>query len=429
MNHRPSVRVPSFLALVCCVATLALLSTPPAFAQTSDEAPVFRPVDPAKAGFDAERLAKLDELFAADVSEGKMVGCVALVARDADVVYCRTFGDRDRAAGEVMTEDTIFRIYSMSKPITSVAVMMLVERGKIELDAPVAKYLPELARLKVAAPAKEGASGVESEDGGEVELERPLTIRDLLRHTSGLTYGFFGDTAVDRRYREAGILSRQSDLAELVTALAEIPLLYQPGTRFHYSVSTDVLGRVVEVVSEQTLGAFLDENVFQPLDMKDTFFTVPANKQDRFAAMYRPGRDGELVPAAALSSWRFLNGNRFSSGGGGLCSTTRDYLRFCSLLMNEGELGGTRLLKPETVREMTRDQLREVRGTDRGFQFGLGVSIDGEGRYGWGGAAGTRFWIDPVHKVIGLFMVQINPYRGADYEGEMKRIVYGALAG
>lgn len=404
------------------IVVLAWLFAAPALGQAPPADTVFTPVAPESAGFDPEGLSRLDGLFESSVEQGKLVGCLALVARGADVVYCRTFGDRNREAEQVMTEDTIFRIYSMSKPITSVAVMMLVERGKIELDAPASKYLPELAKLKVFRPAGE------DEEAGEVDLVRPLTVRDLLRHTSGFTYGFFGDTEVDRRYRRAGILSRNQDLEELVSKLAKIPLLHQPGTKFHYSVSTDVLGRIVEVVSEQSFAAFLEQNIFQPLDMHDTFFTVPEEKRERFAEMYRPGENGELTPANPLSSWRFLNENGFSSGGGGLCSTTRDYLRFCRMLAGDGELAGTRLLEKETVEELTRDQLKEIRGRSRGFQFGLGVAIDNEGRYGWGGAAGTRFWIDPERKIIGIFMIQVNPYRGEDYEQQMKRLVYQALA-
>lgn len=376
----------------------------------------FERVEPGEAGLDPERLAALDGLFGEDVREGNLVGCLGLVSRGGKVAYCETFGHRDRAAGEEMTEDTIFRIYSMSKPITSVAVMMLVERGKLELDAPVTRYLPELGELRV----RDG----DGEEG--VELERPITVRDLLRHTSGMTYGFFGDTPVDQAYRRAGVLSRQADLEELVEVLGTLPLLHQPGTRFQYSVSTDVLGRVVEVASEMSFGAFLETHLFGPLGMDDTSFTVPKEKQHRLAEMYAPGRDGSLEPAGALRSWRFLNENDFESGGGGLCSTAADYLHFAQMMLGEGALGDVRILKAETVAEMTRDQLAEIPGGSRGFRFGLGVSIDRKGRYGWGGAAGTRFWIDPEAGEVGIFMVQINPYRGADYEGRMKRIVEGA---
>lgn len=395
-----------------------LAAIPCGLAEAQVSAPSTRaiPVDAEGAGFDSSALEALDALFEREVEQGRVVGCVALAARGDHVGYCRTFGLRDREAEEPMTEDTIFRIYSMSKPVTSVAVLMLVERGSIQLDDPVEKHLPALAEQRVLAEV----------DGEMVEVaaERSMTVRDLLRHTSGLTYGFFGNTPVDQAYRKAGILSRQDDLEALVEELAEIPLLHQPGTRYHYSVSTDVLGRLVEVVSGQDFAAFLEENIFEPLGMVDTFFTVPRERQERLAQLYRPVEGGGLAPARAMTSWRFVNPNRFYSGGGGLCSTIGDYLRFARMLLGKGELDGTRILEEETVAAMTSDQLGEIRGRRGGFRFGLGVSIDDRGRYGWGGAAGTRFWIDPREGMIGLFMVQIYPYRAPNYERQMKDILY-----
>lgn len=415
--QRPASRI----VFSMTVLALGLLVVSSSWAQTTATDSIFLTVEPKTAGFDAEKLSELDALFSKDVEDEKMFGCMALVARNNEVVYAKTFGMRNQERELPVTEDSIYRIYSMSKPITSVAIMMLVEEGKIELDAPVSKYLPEMANLKVLEEA-------DGEDGEAVEVDakREITVRDLLRHTSGLTYGFFGNTGVDQKYRAAGLLSRNPDLADFVTKLSKIPLQYQPGTRFHYSVSTDVLGRVVEVASGQGFDEFLAERIFEPLKMVDTFFTVPKDKQDRFAQMYSR-RDGSLRPANALSSYRFLNENDFHSGGGGLCSTTRDYYRFCQMLVNDGELEGVRLLKPETIQEMTKNQLEEIGGSSRGFQFGLGFSIDGQGRYGWGGAAGTRFWVDPVNDVIGIFMVQINPYDGGNYERSMKQIVYAAM--
>ncbi len=366
---------------------------------------------------DAEQLKPLDELFAKDIKQGRIVGCQALVCLRNDVCYFKTFGQLDREKEKAMEPDAIFRIYSMSKPITSVAVMILVEEEKIDLDAPVSDYLPEFAELKVLVKDGDAEGGFR-----EAPPEQPMTVRDLLRHTSGLTYGFFGDTEVDQRYRQAGVLGRDRNLQDMVAKLAKIPLLYQPGERFHYSVSTDVLGRVVEVVSQQSFKEFLEQRIFNPLGMKDTFFTVPKDKQLRLAQMYAPNENG-LKPANPLSSWRFVNPSEFYSGGGGLCSTCHDYLRFCKMMLNEGELDGVRILKPETVRAMTKNQLPN----SKGFQFGLGVSIDGDGAYGWGGAAGTRFWIDPKNQVIGIFMVQVNPYRGPNYEQQMKRVVSQAL--
>lgn len=381
---------------------------------------VFTPVAPAEAGLEGAAFEALDRRLAADVADGKIAGCLAVLARGDQVVYAQAFGSRNRETGAPMTEDTIFRIYSMSKPITSVAAMMLVEEGKVALDEPVGTYLPELATLKVLESAADAPNG----DENEVPAQRPMTVRDLLRHTSGLTYGFFGDTAVDRQYQQAGILSRDQDLAEMVGKLSKIPLLHQPGTKFHYSVSTDVLGRVVEVASGQPLDQFFHARIFEPLKMDDTFFTVPEEKRDRLAQMYRRGGDGKLTPSPAAQSRRYLEPTKFFSGGGGLCSTAEDYLRFCRMLLQGGELDGVRLLQPETIGEMTRNQLPEGAGDQA---FGLGFSLDPNGDYGWGGAAGTRFWINPERKVIGIFMIQINPYQGASYQGEMKRAIEAAL--
>ena len=334
------------------------------------------------------------------------------------------WGAADQAADKPIKADTIFRIYSMSKPVTSVAVMMLVEQGKIDLDVPVSEYLPELSNLKVLVVEGEG----DDRKFKEVDAKRPTTARDLLRHTSGLTYGFFGSSEVDKRYLAAGILY-ENTVAETVTKLSKLPLKHQPGTRFEYSVSTDVLGRLVEVASGERFDRFLRTHIFAPLGMRDAFFNVPIEKLDRLAEMYAPDGNG-LKPAAAQRSRRLVNpDNRFFSGGGGLCCTTRDDLRFCQMLLNGGMLDGKRIINSETIAEMTKNQLgEEVRGRG-GFQFGLGFAISDRGVYSWGGAAGTRFWIDPVNQFIGIFMIQINPYGGRNYGDQMKTIVYRALDG
>ena len=360
------------------------------------------------------RLDEFSESIEAEIEAGKIVGCAALLFRNNEVEFSKTWGNRDREKNETVEADTIWRIYSMTKPITSVAVMQLVESGELKLDEPVSTYLPEFKELKV-------------QDGEVlVPCAREMTVRDLLRHTSGLTYGFFGNSEIDKMYSKAGILIRDKDVSETVSKLAEIPLMHQPGSRWHYSVSTDVLGRLVEVASGKSFKDYLHENIFQPLEMKDTFFTVPEDKRHRFAQLYAPDGQGGLKPANRWSSYRFLNETDFHSGGGGLCSTTDDYLCFCKMLMNEGELNGTRLLKSETVREMIKDQLPEkaARGS---FKFGLGFHISPEGHYSWGGAAGTRFWVDPDKKIVGVFMVQINPYRAKEYGYQFKRVVYDAL--
>jgi CubicO group peptidase (beta-lactamase class C family) len=348
------------------------------------------------------------------IDQGKIVGCSALVFKDGNTIYHEVFGQSQLAKNVPIEQDTIWRIYSMSKPITSVAVMQLVESKKIALDDEASKYLPEFKNLKVY-----------SKDGEPVACKREMTVRDLLRHTSGLTYGFFGNSATDKAYRNQGILVSDKTIGETVEKLGKIPLQYQPGTRWHYSVSTDVLGRLVEVVSGMPFDDYLKKNIFEPLKMNDTFFSVPKNKQTRLAEMYRFGRDGKLATAPARSSRRFLNETGFFSGGGGLCSTTNDYLQFAKMLLNEGELNGVRIIQKTSHAEMIKNQLPEG-AANKGFQFGLGFRIDDQGHYSWGGAAGTRFWVDPKNKMITMFMIQINPYQGGHGKA-FKRIVYKNL--
>ncbi|MEE8451836.1 MAG: serine hydrolase domain-containing protein [Thermoguttaceae bacterium] len=385
----------------------------------------FRVVDPATCGLDVEKLAEIDPAVQRHVDDGQLVGAAGLVMRGDKIVYARTWGQRDREQKLPMTDDTIFRIYSMSKPITSVAAMILVERNKLALDDPVAKHLPEFAEMSVLVETK-GEDGRTTHE--EVAAKRPMTVRDLLRHTSGLTYGFFGNSEVDQRYRKAGVLTTDETLEQTVTKLSKIPLKHQPATRWHYSVSTDVLGRVVEVASGMTLDRFLEKRIFEPLGMKDTFFTVPKPKLSRFAQMYSPDGNGGLAVSAPARSWRFVTAsNRFYSGGGGLCSTTGDYLRFCRMLLGEGQLDGERILQPQTVRLMHRNHLGDGIQRSGGFQFGLGFAIDPEGVYSWGGAAGTKFWIDPANDLITIYMVQISPTGRFDFSGELKNRVYAAI--
>jgi len=312
-----------------------------------------------------------------------------------------------------------------------------VEEGKLTLDDPVAKHLPEFKDVKVFA-------GV---DGDELEVEEPkraATIRDLLRHTSGLTYGFFGITPVDQRYLQADILSDRGTLADMETKLGDLPLLYQPGTRFNYSVSTDVLGRVVEVVSRKDFGEFLHERILGPLDMKDTDFFVPENKTDRFAANHSPRLVGGLRVTDAPHSSRYRRKPRLLSGGGGLVSTARDYMRFCQMLLNEGKLGGHRLLREESVEAMTKNQLPaeaypiNLGGKRDGVGFGLGFSVVVEktdyskrshvGEYGWGGAASTHFWISPKDDLAVVVLTQLMPF-SFQMERAVKPLVYDAIKG
>lgn len=378
-----------------------------------------------QAQLDAGKLDAIRPAMEQHIEQGKLVGGLGLVADENQTVYAETWGQRDRKKQLPMTMDTIFRIYSMTKPITSVAAMILVEEGRLGLDDPIAKHLPKLAQRTVLTTTRDPDGTVRQE---EVPADTEITVRDLLRHTSGFTYGFFGNSEVDKRYLKQGVLVTDRTLEDTVAKLSAIPLKYQPRTQWHYSVSTDVLGRIIEVVSGQTLANFFQTRIFDPLGMEDTFFTVPPEKRGRLAEMYSPDGRGGLKEALALRSWRFVNGsNRFYSGGGGLCSTASDYLTFCQMLLNEGQLDGKRILKAETVQEMHTNQLTDGIAHKPRFQFGLGFRIDPDGVYGWGGAAGTRFWIDPDRKLIIIYMVQINPTGGFNFADEMKRIVSDAV--
>jgi CubicO group peptidase (beta-lactamase class C family) len=417
-------------------------------------------------GMSTERLARLTEHMNRAVEDGVMVGGLGVIARNGRVVYRETYGLADREAGEPMTDDAIFRIYSMSKPITSVAVMMLYEEGRFFLNDPVALYLPELADLEVAVSTADGdgmravSDGTTSRTEGdgdrsrEGETRKPLrqpTIRDLLTHTAGFSYGVFGNTEVDKRYREAELLSDGLTLEAFTRRLGEIPLQYEPGTRWHYSVSVDVQGRLVEALTGMRFGEFLEKRIFEPLGMVDTSFVVADDKWDRVAQIYSPkgtpdglnaflaaNNSTELVVAADSVNTGFRPGAKFESGGGGLVSTADDYLRFSQMLLNGGHLDGVRLLSPKTVELMTANHLDGVsEGFGRpgvGFGLGFAVALDqgeiGElgsaGEYNWGGAAGTRFWIDPEEQLIGVFMVQSIPHR-TRLGSEFKNLTYQAI--
>jgi CubicO group peptidase (beta-lactamase class C family) len=404
-------------------------------------------VAPEAVGLSSSRLAYIRSVMNRHVAEKQIPGATGLIARRGKIAYQEAFGMADVEAGKPMRLDTIHRIYSMSKPITSVAVMMLYEEGKFQLSDPVAKYLPEFAKMQVAIDEKDPQTGKPTLK--TAPAKRPITVRDLLRHTAGLTYGFFSDTLVDQEYRKARILG-DLNLAEFVTHLSQIPLLYEPGTRWHYSVSVDVLGRLVEVLSGKPFDQFLQERIFTPLDMRDTGFYVPADKKDRFAKLYSPTKDGKIQPAVTCATRQecvekfpnavpsYLEPPTLLSGGGGLVSTTYDYLRFCQMLLNQGQYDGKRLLSRKTVQLMSSDNLGTIPGMGPGAGFGLGFAVSkapGEagmmgsaGEYNWGGAAGTRFWIDPQEELIGIYMIQILPHDGLNYGSEFRVLAYQAIA-
>ncbi|HXY36590.1 MAG TPA: serine hydrolase domain-containing protein [Planctomycetaceae bacterium] len=368
------------------------------------------------------KLAAAEKAVKELIDKKEYAGAITMVLRNGKIVEWQTYGLADVAKNKPMEKDTIVRVYSMSKPITTVAAMMLHEEGKFQLDDPVSKFLPELKGLRVyVGPDKTEPA------------RREITIRDLMRHTSGFTYGLFGDSPVDKMYLAKNVLDPRQNLQQFVSQLATLPLKYQPGTKFNYSVSTDVLGRLVEVVSGQTLDAFFAERIFKPLDMVDSGFFVPAEKVNRFAVNYGPDRSGaeplKVVDDPAKS--KYLKLPTFLSGGGGLVSTARDYARFCQMMLNGGELDGKRLLKAETVAEMTKNQLPAealpmampalVAVPDKTLGFGLGFGLRTSasasnptiipGEYFWGGYASTGFVICPRDQTVIISLAQFLPLK------------------
>jgi CubicO group peptidase (beta-lactamase class C family) len=398
--------------------------------KTVSPAPQVAPIgSPEETGLSPGGIAKLTAIMQREIDARRLPGVSMMIARGGKVGYRRDLGVL-RPGGPTMPGDAIFRIYSMTKPIVSVALMMLVEDGRLFIADPVAKYLPEFADPKV---------GVEKD--GKLELvpaKRPITVQDLLRHTSGLTYEFTGESAVQRLYGEARLF-RDLPNAELVTELAKLPLLEQPGAAWHYSHSTDVIGRIIEVVSGQTLGAFLRERLFAPLGMSDTGFFAPADKHERLAEAFVNDPD----TGAAVELINVRAAPRLEMGGGGLVSTMDDYARFLLMLYRGGTLGAARILGRKTIAFMTADHLGpDVRIGTRfllapGHGFGLGFAVRRDagmaptpgtvGEYFWGGIAGTAFWIAPQEELIALMMIQAPGQR--DYYRQLFRfLANGALA-
>lgn len=395
-----------------------------------------------RAGTSAERFARLADTLGRHVERGELVGVASLVARDGEVVHFDVRGLRDRERNLPLTRDTIYRIYSMTKPITSVAVMILVERGQILLGDPISKYIPALAGMKVLRTPTSALDDV-------VPARREMTVRDLLTHTSGLSSSLPGigtPAAIERAYAEADLRGSQTKLSpdEWIARLAKLPLVHQPGTKFLYGVSTDVLGHLVAVVSGMPFETFLAREIFEPLGMPDTGFHVPADKRDRFAANYGPGPDGKLALVDAPETSRYLAPPSFPSGAGGLVSTIDDYLRFCEMLRRGGEQGGVRILSRKSIELMTTNHLSDeerdvpmLTGWFAGQGFGLGFSVveslapgqtlGSVGQYGWGGAAGTYFWVDPVEELVAILMIQLYPPMGLPLIPEFKNGVYQAI--
>jgi CubicO group peptidase (beta-lactamase class C family) len=407
---------------------------------------------PESAGMSSERLARIRPAVEKHTGDDKIAGAVALVARRGQVVHQECVGLMDRENNKAMQPDTIFRIYSMTKPITCVALMTLYERGAFQLADPVAKFLPAFQSLQVCA-------GGEGSELKLVDLERPITIRDLLTHTSGLTYHFLQYGAVEELYRQASI-SSEKPLAAFVADLCQMPLAFQPGTAFRYSYAHDVVAHLIQVMSGLPLDQYLRENLFEPLGMTDTGYYVPQDKLDRLVAMY--GTGDSLEPDMTTMRWyedAAVAGNRLLAGptdslesgphnvlrgGHGLVSTAPDYMRFCQMLLNQGELEGTRILGRKTLELMVANHLSpellpfEIQDQySPGYGYGLGfrvlmdlgqAQIPGSvGEYGWSGAAETYFWVDPQEALIGILMAQFQPSGFHPIAGDFRVAAYQAI--
>jgi CubicO group peptidase (beta-lactamase class C family) len=384
---------------------------------------------PEEVGLSQAALDRLSSALSERITGGNIPGAVALVARHGKVAYHRSFGRLDPAADKPMGTDAIFRIYSMTKPIVSVAVMMLWEEGRLLLSDPISKFLPVFAHTRV---------GVVSGDSFTLAAPAtPITVQDLLRHTSGLTYEFRGTGPIQTAYAKARVARLKQTNAGHADELAGLPLLYQPGTVWEYSRSTDVLGRLVEVISGQTLGGFLSDRILAPLGMSDSGFSVPAANQARIAEPFP--KDPEFRMDIALLDIR--RPALFESGGGGMVATTMDYARFLAMLLGSGRLGSTRLLGRKTLELMTSDHLGTITGAadllPPGHGFGLGFAVRTQagmapfpgsvGTYYWGGAAGTTFWIDPAERMYAVLMIQA-PQQREHYRVLFRDMVYAALA-
>jgi CubicO group peptidase (beta-lactamase class C family) len=386
--------------------------------------PALPHAQPADVGLCPERTQRLMDVLRREVDSGKLPGAVAMIARRGQIALFEAVGQQDPGTGTPMKTDSIFRIYSMTKPVVSVAVMMLVERGQLLLSDPVSRWLPEYANQQVAT-----AQGLEP-------VRQAATVQDLLRHTAGLTYEFLGDSPVQRQYGAVKIASRERTNAEFSQTLAALPLQFQPGTVWAYSRATDVLGRLVEVVSGQSLGAFLQAEIFAPLGMVDTGFAVPPEQQHRIAEPFAHDPDGG-VPMKVLEPRQVP---AMEGGGGGLMSTAMDYARFLQCLRNRGELNGVRLLGPHTVDYMTADHLGDMPADGTllppGHGFGLGFAVHTHlglspvpgsvGLYYWGGIAGTTFFVDPALDMYAMLMIQA-PNQRDYYRPLFRDLVYAAL--
>jgi CubicO group peptidase (beta-lactamase class C family) len=394
----------------------------------------FTTANPEAVGFAPQRLSRLDSHLRETVERGEIPGLNALILRRGKLAYAASIGMSDIAAKKPMRADTIFRIYSMSKPVTSVAAAILLEEGRLLLNDPVRRFLPELGAMKVAERQADGSLRL-------VPQNPEMTIAELMTHTSGLTYGGDERHPVDAQWNAAQLFRRDGTIQEVVTRLATLPLKYQPGKEFEYSISHDILGALIERASGMQFGAFLSTKIFGPLGMSDTGFSVPHDKLSRLATLYEPAETGGLKATDASSrESRWAAPVTFEAGGAGLVSTVSDFVRFCAMLMRGGELGGTRILSRKSVEILTKNRLSEAQRANfwmKGYGYGLGfgvlldpaanANLGTPGEYTWAGSASTYFWNDPQEDIIALLFAQLEPSSHSTIPRRFKALMYQAL--
>jgi CubicO group peptidase (beta-lactamase class C family) len=390
-------------------------------------------VTPQELGFSDARLQRIAPVMQAYIDQGKLAGTLIMVARNGQIAYINAQGMMDKEAKKPMREDTIFRIYSMTKPITAVAAMTLWEQGKFHMNDPISNYLPEFEKMKVYV------SGAGEEMIVE-DANQPIRVIDLFTHTAGFSYGFTG-SEVDNLYRK--LLQKPDELkrSNILSKVADLPLSHQPGTAWQYGVSTDILGFLVEKISGKKLGDYLQETVFGPLEMQDTGFFVPADKVDRFAQIYTANKQGQTVVMKNEPLGDFLSDPDIHNAGGGMVSTLHDYFTFAQMLLNGGEINGTRILGRKTVEYLTSNHLPEnlipfeAKSPGEGFAMAMSVTVDpnmslfmnSKGTYGWAGLASTHFRIDPEEKLIVIAMAQFMPTAFHRYNEDLRNLVCQAL--
>ena len=422
--------MPSLRSRLLTASLVILILATPVPAQ------VLSKVSPEQVGFSPQRLKRLTEVFQAYVADGKLAGSVVLVARRGKIAYLHAFGQRDREANSPMPEDAIFRIASQTKALVSVGVMILQEQGKLLIGDAVGKYLPEFQKTTVAVPKKAGGYDV-------VDAKRPITIRHLLTHTAGIGYG---EGIARDRWQAAKIqgwyfADRDEPVGATVSRMASLPFDAQPGERWVYGYSTDILGTLIERVSGETLADFLAAQLFGPLGMNDTQFYLPPSKVARLAVVYSATESGKLErapdPGTGVGQGAYVKGPRKSfSGGAGILSTATDYARFLQMMLNGGELDGKRILSRKTVELMTVDHLVNKQ-VEEGVGFGLGFSVlkdlgargvpGSVGEFGWGGAYHSSYWVDPTKELVVVYFTQLLPARDLDDQGKLRTLIYQAI--